>query len=191
MTLLYVLVQAVALGTLPDLAQSATPLADAAGLFLGPWAGGLLTIGAAMSILGTNSNTVLAGPRYLYALAVDGFGPSFLARIHPRYRTPAAAVVVQTAVALPLALTGSFVALAALSVVARLVTYLGTAASVPVLRRKLAGRAGEFRLPGGPLIPVAAALLSIGLAASAEASNLLAAGIALLVGLVIYKLRRP
>jgi amino acid transporter len=189
-TLLYVAVQWVALGTLPNAGQSATPLADAAGVFLGAWAGLLLTIGAALSILGTNSNTVFAGPRYLFALARDGFGPAFLARIHPRFRTPANAVVFQSAIALPLALSGTFVALAELSVVARLATYLGAAVAVPVLRRKLAATATTVRLPGGSLIPVAAALLTIGLAASATASNLIAAGAALAVGVVLYLLRR-
>ncbi|HEX2251891.1 MAG TPA: APC family permease, partial [Thermoanaerobaculia bacterium] len=77
-TLLYLAVQWVVLGTLPDAAGSETPLADAAHLLLGTWAGWLLTVGAALSILGTNANTVLAGPRYLFALARDGYGPRWL-----------------------------------------------------------------------------------------------------------------
>ena len=190
-TLLYVAVQWVALGTLPALAASETPLADAATVFLGPAAGLLLTIGAAMSILGTNSNTVLNGPRYLLALSRDGYGPRFLGRIHPRFRTPANAVVFQALIALPLALTGSFVALAELSVVARLVTYLGTTAAIPMLRRNFGETPGVFRLPGGAFVPVAASLLTLGLAASARTSNLISAAIALVVGAAIHALRRP
>lgn len=198
-TLLYLGVQWVALGTLPGLAGSETPLADAARGFLGRWGGWLLTAGAVVSILGTNSNTVLAGPRYLFALAQDGvqhgFGPQpvvrLLARVHPRYRTPSAAILFQTAVALPLALSGTFVGLAALSVVARLATYLGTAAAVPVLRRKLPDAPGAFRLPGGPAIPLAAIALSLLLAASATAESLIAAGIALAAGLLLYFAGRP
>ncbi|HEY6321174.1 MAG TPA: APC family permease, partial [Thermoanaerobaculia bacterium] len=121
-TLLYAWVQWVALATLPGLAASATPLADAARRFLGAWGGWLLTIGATLSILGTNGNTVLTGPRYLFALAQGGYGPRLLAAVHPRFRTPAVAVVAQTAIALPLALSGTFTGLAALSVVARLAT---------------------------------------------------------------------
>jgi APA family basic amino acid/polyamine antiporter len=189
-TSLYFAVQWVALGTLPDAGSSQTPLAESAALFLGGWAGLVLTVGAALSILGTNSNTVLAGPRYLLALTRDGFGPAALARIHPRFRTPAVAILVQTTIALPLALSGSFVQLAALSVVARLATYLGTAAAVPVLRRKLKPSSDTIRLPGGPLIPLGAGLLTLGLAASAAPANLIAGGIALVVGVVIYRLRR-
>jgi len=194
-TLLYVGVQWVALGTVPGLAASETPLADGARLFLGRWGGWVLTVGAALSILGTTGNTVLAGPRYLFALARDGYGPALLARVHPRFHTPAAALLTQTAVALPLALSGTFVGLAALSVVARLATYAGTAAAVPVLRRKLGGASGSgeartFRLPGGRVIPTLAILLTLGLAASATWKNLLAAAVALAVGAVIYALRR-
>lgn len=188
-TSLYVAVMAVTLGTLPSAGTSPTPLADAAEGFLGSWGGVLLTVGAALSILGTNSNTVLAGPRYLYALAKDGYGPRFLARVHPKYRTPAAAILLQTAVALPLAWSGSFEGLAALSVVSRLFAYVGTAAAVPMLRKKL-GEPEGFRLPGGWLIPALAIALGLGLAASATPRNLIAAGVALLVGLGIYGLRR-
>lgn len=189
-TLLYTAVQWIALATLPDLAASETPLADAARVLLGPWGGALLTVGAVLSILGTNNNTVLAGPRYLFALAEDGFGPRALARLHPRFRTPHVAILAQTAIALPLALSGTFVGLAALSVVARLATYFGTALAVPVLRRKLGGQAGAVRLPGGPLIPAAAALLCVAFAASATPRNLLAGAVAVVVGLGIYALRR-
>jgi amino acid transporter len=194
-TLIYCGVQWVALGTLPGVAQSKTPLADAAHLFLGPWGGWLLTLGAVVSILGTNSNTVLSGPRYLYAIARDRVSPhgsgriaAALAWIHPRYRTPAVAIALQTAIALPLALTGTFTGLAKLSVVARLATYLGTALAVPVLRRKMAGAPQAFRLPLGPVIPIAAALLCVVFATSAEKENLIAGAIALAAGVALYYL---
>jgi amino acid transporter len=192
-TLLYTAVQWVALGILPDLAHSQTPIADASRLFLGSWGGLLLTVGGALSILGTNSNTVLTGPRYLFALAEDGFGPRALAWVHPRFHTPAVAILVQSAIALPLALTGSFVGLAALSVVARLASYLGTAAAVPVLRRKMASDRQTLRLPGGPLIPIAACLVCLVFLSSATFTNLVAGALALVAGLPIYfsRSRRP
>ena len=189
-TALYTLIQLVALGTVPDLAHARTPLADSAGLLLGPTGVWLLTVGALVSILGTNNNTMLAGPRYLYALAASGRLPSSLARIHPRWHTPHVAILVQSTLALPLALSGTFVGLAALSAIARLATYVGTAAAVPVLRRKMPATDRTVRLPGGPAIPVAALALCTLFLASAEPRNWLAGAIALAVGAALYVAHR-
>ncbi len=189
-TVIYVAVQWVALGTLASLAQSQTPLAEAAAGFGGGWLALVLTIGAAVSILGTNSNTIMLGPRYLHALAADGYGPRMLAGIHPRLQTPVAAIVTVGVLSMLLALSGSFVQLALLSIIARLCAYIATALSVMVLRRTHGQREGALRLPGGNVIPVLAALLAVGLLASASVHNLAAGAIALLVGAAIYALRR-
>ncbi|WP_058835535.1 APC family permease [Luteimonas abyssi] len=189
-TLLYAAVQLVAQGTLPALADAATPLADAGAGFGGEALALALTVGAALSILGTNNNTMLLGPRFVHALASDGYGPSALARIHPRFRTPAVAVIVQGALALALALTGSFVQLALLSMVTRLLGYIATAGSVLVLQRRHGDAPGSLRLPGGPLIPVAALLLSLWLLLSASAANLVAVAVALGVGALVYRFPR-
>ena len=190
-TALYVLLQLVAQGTLPTLSQSETPLAEAAAGFAGNGAALLLTVGAAISILGTNFNTMLFGPRYMYALAMDGYLPRGLARLHPRWRTPVVAIVLQAALAVLLALTGSFVQLALLSVIARLFAYVATACAAIALQRRHPDRPGALRLPGGPLIPVAAIVLSLALLASASVGNLLMGGAALALGAVVYAFRRP
>ncbi|WP_420008765.1 APC family permease [Xanthomonas sacchari] len=189
-TLIYAAVQVVAQGTLPNVAQSATPLADAASGFGGEVLALILTVGATISILGTTSNTVMLGPRFLFALAKDGYGPAFLARVHPRFRTPAAAILLQGVLSLALALSGSFVQLALLSMVTRLFAYIGTAAAVLVLARRYRDRPGALRLPGGPLIPLAALLLTLALLLSASWQNLAAAGVALLVGALFYRFPR-
>lgn len=192
-TLIYTLVQLVALGTLPDLAArvDGTPLADSATLLVGAWAGLMLTAGAAISIAGNVGSSLLNGPRYLYALAKDGYGPRVLARVHPRFQTPAPAIVAQGVLAAVLALSGSFAELAMLSIVARLATYIGTAAAVPVLRRKHPRTPEAFVLPGGPTIPILALLLCLAFLASATVGNLIAGAIGLSVGVAIYFLRRP
>jgi basic amino acid/polyamine antiporter, APA family len=187
---IYSLVQLVSVGTLPGLAQSKSPLAEAAGLFLGGWAALVMTVGAILSIFGNIGNTVLIGPRYLFALARDGFGPPALARVHPRYHTPAAAIITQSVLSLVLALSGSFVQLAMLSIIARLATYIGTAAAVPLLRRRFADRTDATRLPGGPAIPIAAIMVSLAFVASTSWQNLLAGLIALVIGALIYRFRR-
>ena len=190
-TTLYFLIQLVALGTLPDLAErvEGAPLAAAATLLVGAWAGVVMTVGAAVSIEGNVGNTTLMGPRYLFALAEDGFGPRALASVHPRWRTPYVAIIVQSTIALVLALSGSFVQLAMLSIVARLATYIGTAAAVPVLRRKFPRTESTVRLPGGPLIPIAALALCIVFLLSATRWNLIAGAIALVIGAVLFATR--
>lgn len=189
-TLLYMLVQIVALGTLPDLASSTTPLADSAALVVGAWAGIFMAVAAMVSIEGNVGNTILVGPRYLFALAKDGYGPRVLGEVHRTYRTPAAAIVTQSTLALLLALSGTFVGLAMLSIVARLATYVGTAAALPVLRRKFGDRPGAIRLPGGVAIPVLAIGLCIVFLASGELRNLVAGVVALAAGWVVYRMRR-
>jgi amino acid transporter len=191
-TTLYFLIQLVALGTLPDLAErvEGAPLADAATLLVGAWAGVVMTVGAAISIEGNVGNTTLMGPRYLFALAEDGFGPRALASVHPKWRTPYVAIIVQSTIALVLALSGSFVQLAMLSIVARLATYIGTAAAVPVLRRKFPRTESTVRLPGGPLIPIAALALCLVFLLSATRWNLIAGAIALTVGAILFATRR-
>jgi amino acid transporter len=134
--LVMTLAQVVALGTLPVLAQSRTPLADAAALFMGAWGAMLLTAGASVSMAGNNMGAALSGSRILFALAEQGDVPRVFGRIHPGFRTPYVAVAVTCLLTLALALTGSFVALAGASAVTRLLIYAGTCASVLALNEK-------------------------------------------------------
>jgi basic amino acid/polyamine antiporter, APA family len=170
----------------PDLATSETPLAQAAALLLGPAGLYLLTIGAMLSIFGTMNNTVLMGGRYLYALSERRHLPRVFASVHPTFRTPWIALMTQTGIALPLALSGTFAELAQLSVIARMATYIGTCCAVLVLRRKFPDAPRRFRLPGGPVIPVAALLVCVLFLSSATAKNAIAGVIALVAGAVIY-----
>lgn len=189
-TVIYTLVQLVAVGTLPGLAESSSPLAESAAEFAGPGIAVLMTIGAMISIFGNVGNSTLVGPRYLYALANDGFGHKILSRIHPKYHTPAVAILTQSGIALLLALTGSFVELAMLSIIARLVTYVGTVAALPTLRRRFGNQVSGFRLPGGNLINYSALGLCLIFLISATVENLIAGAIALLVGWMIYYFRK-
>ena len=119
-----------------------------------------------------------------------GYGPRALARVHPRFRTPDLAIAVQSVVALALALSGSFVQLALLSMVTRLLAYITTSASVLVLRRRHGDPPGTLKLPGGALIPLASLLLSLALLAAARPAHLVAVGLAVLVGAVVYRFPR-
>ena len=178
-----------ALGTLPGLASSKTPLAEAAVLFMGAAGGLLMTAGAAVSMLGNNMGHPLSGSRNLYALAEQGDLPAIFGRVHPVYRTPWVAVVFTSVVALVLALSGSFATLAAGSAVARLVLYAGTCASTLALRRpRFEGRVkpATFVAPGGPVLPVVGILVSCSIIAGATTTQLVVGLIAVATGAVLY-----
>lgn len=181
---LYVLIQVVALGTLPDLADSRTPLADAAVRFLGSGGAALLTVGAVLSTLGSESALVLVGPRILYAFAKAGQLPRLLARVHSRFRTPHVAIVLFAFVTWLSALSGSFAQLATVSAIARLVFSAATCAAVLVLRRRRPR--APFRVPGGPVIPVLAVAISLWLLSGVNRAQASAGAIALAVGLSLY-----
>ena len=76
-----------------------TPIADAAAVFLGSAGALLVGVGSVVSMTGNNAGQVLSGSRMLFALAEHGELPAFFGRIHPRYRTPANAVIFTSVVA--------------------------------------------------------------------------------------------
>lgn len=194
MTLLIVtavmtVVQIVALGTLPNLGQSRTPLADAAATFMGAGGAALLTIGAVLSTTGNNMGQALSGSRNLYALAEQGDLPPFFGWVHAEYRTPVTAILVTAAVALALALSGTFAAMAAASAISRLLVYVATCASVLRLRGPAfvdRVKPAAFVVPFGPVIPVAAIGVALAILAGATPLQRLSGGIALAAGAVLY-----
>lgn len=192
-TVLYILIQVVAQGTLPELATSPAPLAAAARTIMGPGGALLVTVGAVVSTLGSISALALVGPRILYAFARHGQLPAVLAAVHPRYRTPYVAVAVFAVLAGGAALSGGFAQLAAVSAVARLLFSASTCLAIPVLRRRLPPDQRGFTLPGGPLIPLLATALSVWLLAGLTRTQALAGLVGLLSGLAVYAVaaRRP
>src|SRR5258708_38311742 len=105
--LVMTLTQIVAQGVLVNVADHATPIADAAAAFLGATGALLIGVGSVVSMTGNNAGQVLSGSRMIFALAEQGQLPRLLARIHPEYRTPANAIIFTSSVALTLALSGS------------------------------------------------------------------------------------
>jgi len=187
---LYILIQVVALGTLPGLANDSTPLASAGRVFMGPAGGIIITVGAVLSTLGSDSAVILVGPRILYALAKAGQLPRSLARVHPRYHTPHSAVIVFAVAAWAIALYGNFAQLVMISAIARLLFSATTCLAVPVLRRKMPEAPRTFKVAGGLLIPVLAAVISIWLLAGISRAQAIAGGVALLSGAALYLISR-
>ncbi len=188
--LLYLLIQVVCIGTLPDLAVSERPIVDAGRTFLGPNAALPITLGAAVSMIGTLNGSMLTISRLPYAMAVAGQLPRALAAIHHRYRTPHVAVVFSAALVLGLTLTSQFVYLLTVSTISRLLVFAATCLSLPKLRRVKGAPAARFVLPGGLMIPGAALGLMLWLIASSSWLETRDVSLMTLLGAVLYGVGR-
>jgi amino acid transporter len=186
-TAVMTLTQAVAQSVISDLGAHATPVADAAAILVG--ASGALFVGAGsiLSMTGNNAGQVLTGARMIFALAEQGELPAWFGRIHPRYHTPANAVLFTSIVATALALSGSFARLALVAALAKLIMYAGCAAATLELRRRSHGaQPARFVIPGGPIVPVIALAVSIGIGFGATREQLLGGFVALAAGGLLY-----
>ena len=134
------------------LAASKRPAAEAVEAVLGTWGGAALSAGIAFSMLVTLNGTVMSGARPAFAMARDGYFFKGLAEVHPRFRTPSTAIVVQAVMSiLLLLLAGTFKQLFSLSIFSEWLIYMAAASTVFVFRSR--GAAGPYRMWGYPVVP--------------------------------------
>jgi amino acid transporter len=183
---LYILIQVVCVGTLPELAQSTKPLADAGTRFMGTAGGALISAGAVISITGNLNILLLSGSRIPFAIAEQQQLPSFIANVHRRFFTPYVAILITAAVMLLLTLKSSFIAALTISAIARLVTYGATCIALPVLRHRSDAPEAAFRLPGGTAIAILSLVLAGWLLANSTWQEAVTAAIVAAAGLLIY-----
>jgi amino acid transporter len=182
-TLLYVLVQLVAVGVYPGLANAgAKPLADAAVRFMGAAGGTLMAIGAAISMVGYNAGDALGCPRLLSALAENRHLPPCLATAHPRFNTPWAAILITSSLTACAALCLSFESLVDLATLAVISQYIATCGAVVWLRRRRPEAPRRFRIPAGIPVALAGCAVSLWLVREVKLPELLLAGVVLGLG---------
>ena len=191
-TVLYIALQVSAQGILGDaLEQTSTPLADAAGAAFGGWAGSLMLLCAAISMFGYLGGMTLSVPRVVFALARDGYLPRALAAVHPRHRTPQAAILVQTVLTLALAISGTFERLAILANVSALALYLGCAVAAWRLRSSAPPGGGTgVQLPLARVAPFLAVPVILWLLTGLTGSEWIGFGACVAVASVVYVLAR-
>jgi basic amino acid/polyamine antiporter, APA family len=148
---IYVLVQLAVVGLVPGVAGEQAPVAAAYQVLAGPPGVAFASLAAMVSVYGWAMGTVLQSPRVLFSMAERRELPELFGRVHARFHTPHIAILFFSLIGWGLAVSGTFVSNATLSVVVRLVTYGLTCASLPVFRKRLAEPPG-FRLPAAPVI---------------------------------------
>jgi len=154
---LYGLVQIVVNSALPDPAAFTRPLAAAAQVFLGPKGATLMALAAMISVYGYLAGAMVNVPRLTYAMAERGDLPGLLGRVHPRFRTPYASVILFAGLVWLLAASSGFLQNLSLSAVSRLFTYGLVCASLPMFRSR-------DRVPGSTPVPPARFTLPGGMA---------------------------
>lgn len=188
---LYIGLQLVAQGVLgPDLAVEKAPLVATAHAIFGPAGTTLLVVATVLSGAGTLAGGALCSPRYLYALAEAGQLPRPLAKVDPRFGTPANAILVYAAICAVLACSGTFHWLVIFSSSGSLVLYLICALGLLQLRARNVTTAAEpFRAPGGSAVPIAAAAIIVWMLSTLKWSELIAtAALVIATGLAYWLL---
>lgn len=181
--LLYFLVQLAFVAAFPaGGADADAPLIDLGSRVAGPAGAIVLTLAAIFSLAGNLHGNMTATPRVTHAMAERGDLPRWFGRVHAGFATPANSIGFMAAVAALLALTGSFVWLAVVSTLARLVVYAATIAALP-------------KAPGRPRLTeahwlwgAAGILLCAYAAAQADAGAWFTLGALALAGLLLYAL---
>lgn len=135
-------------------AQSERIAAEAVASVLGPAAGGIIAVVILVSMFSAANGLVLTAPRMYYAMARDGVFFAKLGEVHPRYGTPAVAIIASCLWAMVLAASGTFEQLLTYVVFTGWIFYALGALAIFVYRRRGASGATTFRTPGYPLTPI-------------------------------------
>ena len=155
--ILYVLMNLAVQYVLPAsaVALSQRPASDAVGRVLGLRGEGMVAAGMALSMLVAMNGTIMSGARVPFAVARDRYFFSALAEVHPRFRTPSAALVAQAALAsILLLLGGTFSQFFSLAIFSEWLFYMLTASTIFLFRYREPNTPRPYRVWGYPLVPM-------------------------------------
>jgi APA family basic amino acid/polyamine antiporter len=153
--IIYLIFSAACLKVLPftTVASSAHIASDVVQKVAGSGAAAWITVGMAISALGSMNSSVLSGARPTYAMARDGIFFRIADGIHPKYRTPARALIFQGVLASLMALTGTFEELTNLFIFAGWIFYGLAVVALFRLRKIEPNMPRPYRCWGYPWVP--------------------------------------
>lgn len=138
------------------------PMAEVANRFAGPWGHKAIIAASAIAIFGVLNSLPMVFSRVMFAGANNNLLPAYLGKVHPRFSTPANAIITISTISFIVAVSGEFRQLAVIVSAALLLLYLGVVlATIKFRYKKNQDRSGTFKIPGGLVVPVAA-LLALG-----------------------------
>ncbi|MDO5294423.1 MAG: APC family permease [bacterium] len=186
-SIVYFMIQFVSIGILGStLGATSTPVVEAMShTILGSAGSAIVTAGTLISIGGINIAQSFYAPRGLSALGETHMLPNIVCKTSKR-GTPGIAIIISVAIALPVALSGSFTTLAAISVITRFTQYIPTCLSILVFRKR--GMESAFKVPFGPVIPVLATIVSLWLLYNADRMKLVIGLCVMVAGIPLYYL---
>ncbi|HEX9422162.1 MAG TPA: amino acid permease [Pyrinomonadaceae bacterium] len=149
-----------------------------------PAAAKLIAIMILVSIFSATNGTMLTSPRVYYAMARDRLFFQRLAEVHPRFQTPAFAVIAGAFWSAILAITGTFEQLLTYVVFIGWIFYALAAASIFIYRRRMPEAVRPYRVPGYPLTPLLFIIAAAALALNTIATQPARAGIGLSIVLL-------
>lgn len=152
---IYLLTNAVCFYVLPlaAVAKAAIPVSEAVAVFAGAQAAAWITAAMVLSAFTTLNSSILTGARVPYAMARDGLFFRVTDGVHPKFRTPAGALVFQGVMASVMVLSGEFEDLFSLFIFAQWIFYALTVASVFGLRKREPDLHRPYRAWGFPVLP--------------------------------------
>lgn len=189
-TLLYIAIQYVSMAALPTLASSTRPLVEVANALMGPTGAIILTIGVVVSVGGNVASNIFTTPRVTYAISREGNLPPWFGEVHKTYLTPANSILFFAVIVFALAAYGSFVWLAAISALTRILIYMLCIGAIPKLRKSMTVTTDTYILPGGYIIPAGALIICTWLLSSISLYSVLFTLVFLGIGTVIYNLMK-
>jgi len=135
------------------------PMAEVANRFAGPWGHKAIIAASVIAIFGILSSLPMVFSRVMFAGANNNLLPAYLGKIHPRFATPANAIITFSAISFLVAVSGGFRQLAVIVSAALLLLYAGVVlATIKFRFKRNLDRSGTFKIPGGLVVPVAALL---------------------------------
>lgn len=128
---------------------------------LGTGGGALMAIAIMISAFGCDNGLILSGARVYYAMAKDGLFFRSVAKLHPKYKTPAVSLMVQMVWTCILCLSGSYGQLLDYIIFAVLVFYILTIVGLFVLRFTRPDAERPYRAIGYPVLPAIYILVAL------------------------------